>query len=212
MVFLPSIASADPLALREGLESLGDWPFLHIDIEDGNFVPNITFGMKAVRAICEEIQGKEMQVHLMTKHPENYLGELALCGVSSVIAHVEALDYPMDFLNHCKCLGMKAGLALNMKTPVSSVDMFFGCMDELLLMTAEPDGMEQALYPVALKRAVEMAQEKGRDFKVYVDGGITAVHMAQLWKAGTDGVILGRAVFKKQNPLKFLRQLEEIYT
>ena len=183
MVFLPSIASADPLALREGLESLGDWPFLHIDIEDGNFVPNITFGMKAVRAICEEIQGKEMQVHLMTKHPENYLGELALCGVSSVIAHVEALDYPMDFLNRCKCLGMKAGLALNMKTPVSSVDMFFGCMDELLLMTAEPD-----------------------------DGGITEDHMAQLWKAGTDGVILGRAVFKKQNPLKFLRQLEEIYT
>lgn len=57
-----------------------------------------------------------------------------------------------------------------------------------------------------------MAQEKGRDFKVYVDGGITEDHMAQLWKAGTDGVILGRAVFKKQNPLKFLRQLEEIYT
>ena len=116
MKLMPSIASADPLAAGEVLKNLEAWPYLHIDIEDGNFVPNITFGMKTVRAICKEAGKRYIQVHLMVTHPESYLDGLAACGVDSVIAHLEALDYPLYFLNHCRALGLESRGWLSIKT------------------------------------------------------------------------------------------------
>ena len=83
MKLMPSIASADPLAVGEVLKNLEAWPYLHIDIEDGNFVPNITFGMKTVRALCKEAGKRYIQVHLMVSHPESYLDGLAACGVAA---------------------------------------------------------------------------------------------------------------------------------
>ena len=207
---LPSIASADTLNLGAVLDALAGWPYLHIDIEDGNFVPNITFGMKTVGAICRYARGREIQVHLMTRHPEGYLDALADCGVGAVIAHIEALDYPMVFLNRCRSLGMKAGLALNMKTQIRDTEIFWELTDQLLLMTSEPDFAGEALYEPALKRAVALAERFAREkhrIELYVDGGLTEDALRCLAAAGASGAVLGRLVFSHPEPLRFLQEL-----
>lgn len=214
MKLLPSIASASPLAIGDVLKSLESWPFLHIDIEDGNFIPNITFGMKTVRAICANVKHKEIQVHLMVNHPMDYLEELADCGASAVVTQLEALDYPMQFLNRCKKLGMKAGLALNMKTSVEDTAIFGEVMDQLLLMTAEPDCEREELYHPALQRALETAASRKEGIELYVDGGLTMESLKQLKIAGVNGAVLGRLVFQTANPFEMLcitkRELSEL--
>lgn len=208
MKLMPSIASANPLAIEEVLESIDSWPYLHIDIEDGNFVPNITFGMKTVRAICSKVRNKQIQVHLMVNHPETYLEELAACGVDSVIAQIEALNYPMQFLNRCRSLGMKAGLALNMKTSIEDTKIFWGVMDQLLLMTSEPDYAGEELYKPALERAIHLANSYHNEVELYVDGGLTREALCQLSTAGVHGAVLGRLVFQTPDPLKALQQFD----
>lgn len=204
MKLLPSIASANPLVIGDVLKNLEPWPYLHIDIEDGNFVPNITFGMKTVRAICANAKNKEIQVHLMVNNPIDYLGDLADCGVSCVVAQLEALDYPMQFLNKCRKMGMKTGLALNIKTPVADAIMFSDVMDQLLLMTAEPDCAGEELFQPALHRAFEIASKRRDEIEIYVDGGLTMDALRQLRAAGIDGAVLGRLVFQSADPLEML--------
>ena len=191
MKIYPSIASGNVLNLQESLDKTEGWPLLHIDIEDGNFVSNISFGMKTVKAICNAAGNRSIDVHMMANDPFNYLEELADCGVSSVCAHLEALDYPMVFLNRARSLGMKAGLALNMKTPVIETEIFWPVMDYLLLMTSEPDGGSETLYEV----------------KLMVDGGITADRLPELSKADIYGVVMGREVFSHEDPYRKLLEL-----
>ena len=204
MKLFPSIASANTLTIGDTLKDLEKWPFLHIDIEDGNFVPNITFGMKTVSAICANVKNKEVQVHLMVKNPMDYLEDLANCGVSSVIAQFEALEYPLQFLKKCRKLGMKTGLALNMKTPAEDTIMFWNEMDQLLLMTAEPDCDGEKIYQPALQRALGIASQQRDGIELYVDGGLTIDALWQLRDAGADGAVLGRLVFQTANPLEML--------
>jgi len=208
MILTPSIASANPLIIGEVLNSLDPWPYLHIDIEDGNFVPNITFGMKTVRAICSIAKNKQIQVHLMVNHPENYLEELAVCGVDCVVAQIEALNYPMQFLNRCRSLGMKAGLALNMKTPIEETKIFWDVMDQILLMTSEPDSAGEKLYKPALDRAMNLASRPHNGLKLYVDGGLTMDALSQLRSVDVDGAVLGRLVFQSSNPLEILQSIK----
>ena len=208
MVLTPSIASANPLVIGEILNSLDPWPYLHIDIEDGNFVPNITFGMKTVRAICSKARNKQIQVHLMVNHPEDYLEELAVCGVNCVVAQIEALNYPMQFLNRCRALGMKAGLALNMKTSIEDTKIFWNVMDQILLMTSEPDSAGEELYKPALERAMNLASRPHNGLELYVDGGLTKEALCQLSNVEVDGAVLGRLVFQSPNPLETLQEIK----
>lgn len=210
MKIMPSIASADPLALGQALKDMDSWPYLHIDIEDGNFVPNITFGMKCVRAICEAAPEKEIQVHLLVNRPEEYLEDLAKWGVDAVIAHIETLEYPMRFLNRCHKLGMKAGLAFNMKTPVDITKIFWHLTDQLLLMTSEPDERGEGLYLPALERVIETVSVLPENVELYADGGLTKEGLIRLQDAGVGGVVLGRLVFQSGMPEEILRDIEEM--
>ena len=207
MKIYPSIASGNVLNLQESLDKTEGWPLLHIDIEDGNFVSNISFGMKTVKAICKAARNRSIDVHMMANDPLNYLEELAACGVSSVCAHLEALDYPMVFLNRARSLGMKAGLALNMKTPVIETEIFWPVMDYLLLMTSEPEGGSETLYEPAFKRAIKAAALLPKEVKLMVDGGITADRLPELSKADIYGVVMGREVFSHEDPYKKLLEL-----
>lgn len=205
MKLLPSIASADQGNLEKSIRSLGSWEYLHIDIEDGNFVPNITFGMKTAGAICRLGQGKHIDAHLMVTDPVSYLEPLASFGIESVCAHIESMPYPLVFLNKAKALGMRAGLALNISTPSSALDPFVESMDYALCMTSEPDGADQALYPFALKRACALAQTA--QFPVYADGGVGEYALKLLGQAGAAAVVLGRLAFGAENPFEQLRRL-----
>ena len=210
MILYPSIASGNVLNLQDSLEKTKNWPYLHIDIEDGNFVPNITFGMKTVRAICAAARGRIIDVHMMVTDPVSYLEALAECGVTSVNAHIEALDYPMVFLNRARSLGMKAGLALNMKTPVSQTEIFWPVMDSLLLMTSEPDGGAENLYESAYRRVLEAAELLPDSVRLMVDGGIKADKLAGLSSAGVSSVVLGREVFSAERPYERLLSLNDL--
>lgn len=207
---MPSVASADPLNLGQAIKDIGSWPYLHIDIEDGNFVPNITFGMKCVRAICETASEKEIQVHLLVCRPEEYLNDLAKCGVDAVIAHIETLRYPMQFLNLCHSLGMKSGLALNIKTPVDTTKFFWGLTDQLLLMTSEPDERGEELYRPALERVAETASVLPENIELFADGGLTMEELAKLNDAGISGAVLGRLVFQSRMPGNILKDIEKM--
>ena len=190
---LPSIASGDLLNLRESLSKMDR--YVHIDIEDGCFVPNITFGMKTVSAICAAAKGKEIDVHLMANNPLSYLEELARLGVGAVCAHIEALPYPLEFLNRTRSLGMTAGIALNISTPLSAVQEIRENIDYLLLMTAEPDDRGGMLYPPALHRAIETAASWPRP--VIADGGLDLNAVAALESKGAYAAVLGRQYFRE---------------
>ena len=115
MKIFPSLASADQLKLREEIEKLKNHTYLHYDIEDGNFVPNITFGLGTVR-LAAEVTEASMDAHLMVQNPLDYLNDLQACGFKAVAVHWEALDYPSRIITEIKRRGMKAGIALNPRT------------------------------------------------------------------------------------------------
>ena len=180
MELLPSVASAEQINLGAAIDSLGDWPYLHIDMEDGNFVPNITFGMKTVKAVCGHAEGKRVDVHMM------------------------ALEYPLLFFEEAKRLGMEAGLALNFKTPIEAFEPFSDAADYLLVMTSEPDGRGQLLSDYAVQKAIRAAKRYPR---VYADGGIDENTLQRLTEGNLCGAVLGRLAFSCDSPDKKLNAL-----
>lgn len=205
MRLLPSLASSDPLHLGETIDALKDWPDLHFDIEDGNFTPNLTFGQKTLRATARAAQGRRLDVHLMVTHPLEWLSVAAESGTESICAHLEALPFPLLFLDGARNMGMKTGLALNLGTPLERVEPFLDRMDYLLVMTAEPDGMGEKLNPKALQKALHAASHI--PVPVYVDGGLDQEAVSALRQAGAAGCILGRLVFQTDDPVAKLQSI-----
>ena len=204
---LPSIASANQLSLKGELDRISDWPYLHIDIEDGNFVPNISFGLKTLSAICEYAKEKIIDVHLMTMHPLQWLEHFDWGNVRRVAAHIEALPYPMIFINRAHSLGMKAGLALNIKTAATETEAFWEIADYLLVMTSEPDLSGEKLYKPALNKAIALVKRLHEGPELYVDGGLTQQAVRDLNKAGAAGAVVGRIIFSAKDPLQMLNDL-----
>ena len=205
---IPSIASADQLHLADEIEKVREWPWLHIDIEDGNFVPNITFGEKTVRAIASAAP-QELDVHLLTNDPGAYLPLLGECGVKRAAAHLEALPYPLEFLNRVRDMGMEAGLALNFLTPAESISLFSGSLDYVIVMTAEPDRKGQQFYAPILRKIRALRGLLPPEVSIWADGGINSGNMDLVKEAGADTLIMGRCVFGTSDPLLTLRTLSE---
>lgn len=208
MYLFPSIASSNCLEYGAELDRIQEWQELHIDIEDGNFTPNITFGLKTAKALCGRAARKNIQVHLMVTEPVRYLEALASFGVRTVFAHMEALKYPLVFLNRCHQLGMEAGLAFNIVTPVSRAEPFYSALDAVLVMTSEPDGGSECVCPPAVEKALRAAKTLPGDVKVIADGGLREAEADRLRAAGAYGAVLGRLVFSSDDPLKVLKNLE----
>lgn len=205
-MIIPSIASANPLAYGEAIERLGGYPRLHIDIEDGNFIPNITFGMKTLRAIRDANPEIRLDAHLMVANPERYLPDLAELGIGEIAIHLESAPYPLAILNRARALGMSPGLALNFVTPVRALCPFMEEMDFLLLMTSEPDNKGERFHHTAPGRIAEAASLLGPGKKVWVDGGIGEAELPLVRDAGARVVIMGRAVFNAPDPAAKLAQ------
>jgi ribulose-phosphate 3-epimerase len=195
MIVSPSIASADPLDLRAAVGKVSEGPYqdLHIDIEDGNFIPNITFGLKAVRAM-RAITGLPFSFHLMVTDPKRHAEQVVDLGPSIVFGHAEALDYPLEFIRFVQGLGVRCGLAFNPKTPVEPYLYALAEADGALIMTSEPDGRGQQFLPAMLEKA-----EKLRGLRLpgglWADGGITPDRLERLEQAGVTHAVMGRAIF-----------------
>ena len=197
----PSILSADMGNLQKDIEKIveGGTQYIHVDVMDGMFVPNISFGfpvLKAVRSMTDRV----LDVHLMIADPDRYIDEFAEAGADIICVHAEACTHLHRTVQHIKQLGKKAAVALNPGTPVSAIDYVMEDIDMVLVMSVNPGFGGQKFIPSALrkiKEVKEMAQERGiTNLDIEVDGGITLDNVLEVKEAGANIFVAGSAVFK----------------
>lgn len=208
MRIIPSIASGNLLDIGSELRRIQALPYLHLDIEDGNFLPSMTFGMDMVRAIASMWKG-ELDAHLMVTNPFDYIEPMHACGVRSLCAHLEPLAYPATFLGKLRGLGMQAGLALNLKTSVEALAYFADQLDYVLFLTSEPDNAGMKLRPAAMIKIQQARSLLPERVSLWADGGVNAGNIASLRLVGIDTVIVGRSFFSAPDPLAAYRELTE---
>jgi ribulose-phosphate 3-epimerase len=207
----PSVLSADLGRLREQVEQAveggADW--LHVDVMDGRFVPNLTFGAPVIRAL-RKLTDLPLDVHLMVIEPERYIEEYADLGADCFSFHIEAAVHAQRHLTAIRDRGMRAGIALNPSTPLSAIDEVVDDLDLLLVMSVNPGFGGQGYWPGStrkLARARHLLTERGSAAVLEVDGGITPDTIAGAWRAGADTFVAGTAVFGQPDPAEAVRAL-----
>ena len=203
-VILPSLASANTADLKGEITRLGGYPYLHFDIEDGNFVDNITFGLKTISAV-RKLSDSDFDAHLMVTDPLKYIKPLAELRFQSVSFHWESTMYPMRIIHEIKKYGMKAGIALNPATPAEAVSEYLSAVDRILVMASEPDGAGELFQKRVLEKIRRIRKLNGR-IHILVDGGVDPEIMEIAVEAGADMIVMGRAVFGSPDPEAFLRE------
>ena len=196
---LPSLASADPLNLGGCIRDLGDYPYLHLDVEDGNFISNITFGMKTIRAAARAAK-QELDAHLMVSDPRPWVEELLAAGIRNIAFHAETQRYPYELLHRIREAGGRGGLAFNFMEDPAAALWYLDELDYVLIMTSEPDGQDQLFRPELIRKVKAARQMFPAGVSICVDGGVSPGNMMQLAQAGADAFVMGRAVWNTENP------------
>ncbi len=208
----PSMLAADFTRLGEEVgmvnQSVADW--FHLDVMDGVFVPNISFGMPVIKAISK-IAEKPLDVHLMIVQPERYFETFRDLGVSYLSIHYEAVTHLHRAVHQIKELGMKAGVVLNPHTPVSVLEEIITEADFVLLMSVNPGfGGQQfigATYD-KIRRLKKLIQEKGSPALIEIDGGVDLNNAGKLFQAGADILVAGNTVFSAADPVATIASLK----
>ena len=197
MILAPSILAADFGILAEQIKKCekAGATWLHIDVMDGHFVPNISFAMPVIKSI-RKYTDMFFDVHLMITEPERYINDFIDCGADGVTFHVEATDFADRCIEMIRGRGKAAGIAFNPNTPVNAVIPYIEKVDMALAMTVEP-GYGGQKYMTKVNEKVRYLREiKGEYFKIQVDGGITADNIDVALNAGANVIVAGTAVFK----------------
>ena len=200
----PSMLSADFGRLHEATTMLNATPcaWLHIDVLDGVFVPNITFGLPAVEAVARSAK-KPLDLHLMIVHPEKFIDRLAEIGAFLVCVHYEACDHLHRVLQHIHAKGMKAGVAINPATPISVLEDILYDIDVVLVMSVNPGFGGQQFIPHSVEKVrklKEMILRAGTQTLIEVDGGVNRQNARLLTDAGADALVAGTAIFRAPDP------------
>ncbi|EGS32460.1 MULTISPECIES: ribulose-phosphate 3-epimerase [Megasphaera] len=210
----PSILSADFSHLAEEIKDVEEKGAgcLHLDLMDGHFVPNLTFGVPIVKAIRKETS-LPFDAHLMVEHPEAYIDELVAAGVRYITVHQEACVHLDRVIQHIHEAGAKAGVALNPATPVQSLSCVASSLDLILIMSVNPGFGGQSFIPYALDKIKEakcLLQQVGNEQAVVqVDGGVNAKTARAVKEAGATFLVAGSAIFNAFNRAEVINMLKE---
>ena len=203
----PSMLAADFLHLEKDVELVNQYAdIFHLDIMDGTFVPNISYGFPIVEAIARKAE-KPLDAHLMIVHPEKYVDRFAKVGVDMLSFHLNAVENAGQVLAQIRAAGMKPGLAINPDIPVSRLFPYLDQCDYIVLMSVFAGFGGQKFIEATYDRLIAVKEEvrrQGVDCLIQVDGGVSAVNAAKLVENGADILVAGSAVFKAADPAEVI--------
>lgn len=213
-VIAPSLLSANFLRLEEDCkmlnESEADW--FHLDVMDGRFVPNISFGMSIIKQI-RKTTDKVCDVHLMILEPEKYAEEFKDAGADILTVHLEACPHLHRNIQQIKSLGIKAGVAINPHTPVYLLNDILSDIDVVCMMSVNPGFGAQKFIPHTIEKIKQlraMIDEKKGNVQIEIDGGVTLDNAKSILDAGADVLVAGNTVFASSNPKETIAQLKSL--